>query len=67
VLVLNSIRLKSSVVGPAGGLLNIDSIPPASRLKNEFVLELVDIFKAYTQCDILMQNKRENNINQRRI
>jgi hypothetical protein len=44
VLVLNSIRLKSLAVGLVSGLPNIDSNPPASRPRNEFILERTDIF-----------------------
>jgi hypothetical protein len=44
VLVLNSTRLKSFVVGLAGGLPNIDENQPAHKPRNEFILELTDIF-----------------------
>jgi hypothetical protein len=43
VLVLNSIRLISFVVGLTGDLPNIDSNPPASKPRNEFTLERTDI------------------------
>jgi hypothetical protein len=44
VLVLNSIRLKSLAVGFVSGLPNIDSILPAHKPRNEFVLGRMDIF-----------------------
>jgi hypothetical protein len=43
VLVLNSIRLKSSAVGFAGDLANIDNKVPASKPKNELTLLRMDI------------------------
>jgi hypothetical protein len=45
VLVLNSIRLKSLAVGLVGGLPNTDNNRPASRPRNEFILERTDIFQ----------------------
>jgi hypothetical protein len=44
VLVLNSIRLKSPVVGLANGLPNIDENQPAHKPRNVPFLELTDIF-----------------------